>query len=948
MCASIIIDARKVARNNDVVTLGVVSVLGHAPHGSSFFVLHNSDTAALAQEIVDTVRRVAPFAVRVRCAQLDDLIDATEGRATFMVDAGSVVLSTIMPHLHDAVSVHEALRSAYEGLSRSHVSMHDVAAWNHSGLPLLKQSDDCLHLDLSEPGAIDRLLSEADYETAQAFGIVDEQAMCLRLLLAALTAAPPVAVLNCRLHAYATPIRDDEGCVTPSPQHAVLSIPAHVQELVCGSAKALASVRQCIGIQKEALHKVILITGGMGFIGSHVTEAIARRMPHSRIVVLDKHTYAANVRNLRNVCALERFSLECIDLADAERVRACLKKHRPSMVLHLAAESHVDKSFGNSLEFTKSNVYGTHVLLEACRHVGSVSRFVHMSTDEVYGAGEQFRSQDLESRNDVVGHHPETSLLLPTNPYSASKAAAEMQCQAYMKSFNMPIVIVRCNNVYGPKQFPEKAIPRFTLQLIANQKCTIHGSGQSVRSFMHVHDASNAFVCIALAAQVGDVINIESKDEYSVLQLARAVRQVCGSSSELGAREDEDFIAFVTDRVFNDLRYCIDGRDLLRLGWRPRVSFSDGLRQTVKWYTRNAMNWFLPCDIMSAVYTSGHGDRNDEKHRGEAHPPAAPVAAQARSGAAAAARRVLLYGGTGWVGPQFAELLRTTSGLQIVRGRARMENTADLYNEIINSNADHVVNAAGITGRPNIDWCESNVLTTVAVNFEGAVTLALICARLDKHLTNFATGCIYTYDDCAGQVEPLPRDQSTRHAMTERDAPNFTGSVYSRVKAHAECVQSTMLESVLVLRLRMPLNADLDHGRNLIRKLLNYSTVISTRNSVSSLPTLLPVAAHMLVHRHTGIYNFTNPGHISPSEILHMYKQLVDPEHSWQEVTAQQLEASGKILARRSNCYLSSDKLQDYCAKHDLPPVPNAHDACYDCVFSYAQNLLNERASQPS
>lgn len=895
----------------EFATLGVASVLSHSPSKSSYIILVD-DTSQ--QDVIVSVERdiraLHPDAsVSISTLTLEEAVETTLNNACFVAQIGTVALNSIFPQHHQCL-----YNEDHDNIARlcSHKNVNLAfcsASWGLCGVPGLNNAPGC-NCTTVESQQEARAVREG--RVLEKHGARDEDYNCAQNLLdcafdGTCTTAPEYAVHIVSCNSLHTALY-----VSPSHQTAYASACAQV-------------IRKCTAVYKRSLQPCVLITGGLGFIGSHVVEAVMRRMPHTKVVVLDKFTYAANVRNVRNVSGSERFHLECVDLTDYAVVERCLSNHRPSIVMHLAAESHVDKSFGNSLQFTKSNAYGTHVLLEACRSLGihNTCRFVHMSTDEVYGAGEQYVGGDAD---DFQGHAPETSLLLPTNPYSASKAAAEMQCHAYQKSFGLPVVIIRCNNVYGPRQYPEKAIPRFTLQMLNGHKCTIHGEGKCIRSFMHASDAASAFVCVTLVANDGDVVNIESKDELSVIDLARRIRSLLGSASTLGDANDprdSDYLTFVPDRAFNDLRYLIDGTYLTSLGWKPKVPFDQGLSHTVQWYIAHAQEWFLRPDLENAMLTTGHISN------------AASFALATK--AAVRNDTVLLYGSTGWVGPMFARVLQELHGFNVVAGKARMQNTQELYDEINHSGASFVVNAAGITGRPNIDWCETHVSETVNVNLEGAVTLALICNRLGKHLTNFATGCIYTYDDAAGKPEPLPSDQSDDVAIAEDVPPNFIGSVYSRVKAHAERLQSTMLNSTLLLRLRMPLNEDIDHPRNLIRKLLGYRTVISTRNSVSSLPILLPIAAHMLRHHHTGIYNFTNPGHVSPSEILDMYKNLVDPSHTWVEVTAKELEASGTIVAKRSNCYLSASKLQQYCDNNGLGHILSAHEACRANVAAYAQ-----------
>ena len=672
---------------------------------------------------------------------------------------------------------------------------------------------------------------------------------------------------------------------------------------------ALPMLAHFIQSQHRALQPCALVTGGLGFIGSYVVEHVMGRMPHTRVVVLDMHSYASSVRNIASVAMRERFFLECANLQNIDSVRDVLQRHRPTMILHLAAESHVDKSFGNSITFTKSNTLGTHVLLEACReHLGPKAGkepgsarlrfFVHMSTDEVYGPGNNV---------DEKGHSPETSLLMPTNPYSATKASAEMMCRAYIESFQMPIAIVRCNNVYGPRQFPEKALPRFTLQLASGVRCTLHGGGHSMRSFLHARDAARAILTIALTASSRSTVNVHSPDEISMRALARVVRDILGERCPLGMKFSQ-FTTEVENRAFNDYRYLVDGTELARLGWAPCVPFEKGMKDTVNWYVNDSHQWFMPCDLERAARTTGHVF--------------GPTAEQYEFTKTKDDSVVLLYGATGWVGGQFASMLRQ-QGFTVVAATSRMQNLKDVWNNVVTSKASRVINAAGITGRPNIDWCEIHPVPTVEVNLVGAVNLARVCNTLGVHLTNFATGCIYTYDESKKHGEPGLSPDPLAKPFTELDPPNFFGSTYSRVKAHAEQVQKQMA-NVLLLRLRMPLNEDLHHPRNLVAKLLKYQNVITTKNSVSVLPTLLPVAAHMLQNKECGVYNFTNSGCISPSDILNAYKKHVDPTHTWTEVTARQLEQLGVIVAKRSNCFLDASKIQLYCTRHNLNSIPDA------------------------
>lgn len=257
------------------------------------------------------------------------------------------------------------------------------------------------------------------------------------------------------------------------------------------------------------------------------------------------------------------------DILSTDLLNHLFKSKRIDTVLHFAAQSHVDNSFGNSFEFTKNNIEGTHKLLEASRLAGTVKCFLHVSTDEVYGES----SFELDASN--TEH---ASLLAPTNPYSATKAGAEMLVMAYSQSYGLPFIITRGNNVYGPNQYPEKAVPKFSILAARGEQISLHGDGLATRSYMHVEDAASAFDCILHKGEKSHVYNIGAHEERTVLSVARDICKLLG-------RDPEKTIKFVRDRAFNDRRYFIDCSKLLALGWRQQKSWDEGLAQTVQWYS---------------------------------------------------------------------------------------------------------------------------------------------------------------------------------------------------------------------------------------------------------------------------------------------------------------------------------------------------------------------------
>lgn len=311
----------------------------------------------------------------------------------------------------------------------------------------------------------------------------------------------------------------------------------------------------------------VLVTGGAGFMGSNFVRFMVNKYSSYKITNYDKLTYAADLRNLEDIKNKKNYKFVKGDICNFRLLSRVLKG--VDYVVHLAAESHVDNSIGNSLIFTMSNVYGTHVLLEAAR-LNNVKRFVHVSTDEVYG--------DIER-----GSFKEDSVLNPNNPYSASKAGAEMIARSYYKTYKMPIIIVRGNNVFGPYQYPEKIIPKFITRLLENKKVALHGDGSHIRTYIYVEDFSNALDVVFHRGKIGEIYNIGTSDEISNLELTKLLLHKLA--------KDKSYIEFVEDRLFNDKRYSINLKKIKMLGWLQQYSFEQGLNKTLKWYKENREWW---------------------------------------------------------------------------------------------------------------------------------------------------------------------------------------------------------------------------------------------------------------------------------------------------------------------------------------------------------------------
>jgi len=316
----------------------------------------------------------------------------------------------------------------------------------------------------------------------------------------------------------------------------------------------------------ESGHRInLLVTGGCGFIGSNFINYIFASDKY-KIINFDAMYYCADEKNvIGDIRNNPNYTLVKGNLCSEDLINHVLKSYEIEQVVHFAAQSHVQNSFDDSLQFTKDNILGTHVLLECCRKYGKITKFIHVSTDEVYG----------ESMNSVdEKHKTEHSILCPTNPYAATKAGAELIAQSYNHSYKMPIIITRGNNVYGPNQYPEKLIPRF-IQLLQNDKpVTIQGTGSSVRAFLHAIDTAHAFQVILEKGAIGEIYNIGCDEgmEYSVADVAKILIRKIKNTADY-----DKWISYIEDRPFNDQRYYISNQKLKDLGWTISVNFEQGL-----------------------------------------------------------------------------------------------------------------------------------------------------------------------------------------------------------------------------------------------------------------------------------------------------------------------------------------------------------------------------------
>ena len=327
--------------------------------------------------------------------------------------------------------------------------------------------------------------------------------------------------------------------------------------------------------------RTLLITGGAGFIGSHVVRLLTNKYPQYHIICLDKLTYAGNLKTLEDVAPLPNYTFVEADICDYERMRELLAEYTVDGIIHLAAESHVDRSISDPFTFARTNVMGTLSLLEAARVVWGASpmgfegkRFYHISTDEVYGALE------LDG-----GFFTEETKYAPHSPYSASKASSDHFVRAYHDTYGLPTIVTNCSNNYGPYQFPEKLIPLFIDNIRKRKPLPVYGKGENIRDWLFVEDHARAIDLIFHEGKTADTYNIGGFNEWRNIDLIHLLVKV--TDRLLGHPEgySEELITFVTDRAGHDLRYAIDSSKLQReLGWEPSLQFEEGLEKTVQWY----------------------------------------------------------------------------------------------------------------------------------------------------------------------------------------------------------------------------------------------------------------------------------------------------------------------------------------------------------------------------
>lgn len=340
--------------------------------------------------------------------------------------------------------------------------------------------------------------------------------------------------------------------------------------------------------------KTIIVTGGAGFIGSAVIRELINNTAH-QVINLDKLTYAGNLESLKSIDSNDRYKFEQVDICDAEEVKRVFKTHQPDIIMHLAAESHVDRSIDGPGEFIQTNIVGTYTLLDQARAYYSTLegekktnfRFHHISTDEVYGDLPHPDDVTTEQEKQNLPLFTETTAYEPSSPYSASKAGSDHLVRAWQRTFGLPTLVTNCSNNYGPYHFPEKLIPLVILNALDGKDLPIYGKGNQVRDWLYVEDHARALILVATTGKVGETYNIGGHNEKQNLEV---VEMICTILDEVRPKETKyaEQITYVADRPGHDMRYAIDASKIQKeLGWSPVETFESGIRKTVEWYLTN-------------------------------------------------------------------------------------------------------------------------------------------------------------------------------------------------------------------------------------------------------------------------------------------------------------------------------------------------------------------------
>ncbi|CAD6190259.1 unnamed protein product [Caenorhabditis auriculariae] len=615
--------------------------------------------------------------------------------------------------------------------------------------------------------------------------------------------------------------------------------------------------------------KNVVITGGCGFIGSNFVNFIHGAWSDCNFVNVDKLILNSDTQYVdEEVQNSPRYKLALTDIKNTEAILKIFEENEIDTVIHFAADCTSTRCYNETSEAVHNNVLAFVQLLESVRKYGKIQRFVHISTDEVYG--------DSGLGDDEQGK-TENSRLAPGNPYAATKIAGEAYVRAYQSQYNLPIITARMNNIYGPNQWDVKVVPRFIEIAKVRGEYTIQGSGKQLRSWLFVDDASAGLKAVCEKGKLGEIYNLGTYYEKNVADLAQVIQQEV--DAQLNRPYEPPRYRSIPDRPYNDLRYFISIEKAKEyLHWEPTTSFEEGMRRTV---------------------------------------------ASALKPKKAVKMHVAIYGGKGYVGLEVQKtLLEKEIPFVLATKKVGVDADAEVESELATLGATHVICVTGRTHGPGCNTIEyleggpDKVDINVRDNMYSATVLAHLCRKLGIHHTYIGTGYMFAYDE----KHPIGGPQ-----FKDEDEPTFFGSAYSVVKGFTDRQMSYFNQKGwenLNVRITLPLSLDLNQPRNLLSKIINYKELFDIPVSITILPDCLNSMVSLMERRVGGTLNLVNPEPISLFEIVKLYREI-KPDSAGPDPIAigADTERGKQLLATKGNCALDTTLLQQ------LAPVSTARES---------------------